>query len=140
MPAQTESILVLLGTLMRWVSTTVLMVGLVAIGCNDDTPRVAQPAALKEKGTQQLETFATFTGPMPTGVAVSKSGRVFVNFPRWGDPVELTVAEIKNGKAEPFPNLAYNKLNTNEAEKCLVSVQSVVVDDRDSETALPFHS
>ena len=37
-------------------------------------------------------TVATFNGPMPTGVAVSKTNRVFVNFPRWGDPVEFTVA------------------------------------------------
>jgi hypothetical protein len=39
-----------------------------------------------------LETVHTFDdGPMPTGVAVSASGRVFVNYPKWGDEVPATV-------------------------------------------------
>jgi hypothetical protein len=28
---------------------------------------------------------------MPTGVTVSHQGRVFVNFPKWGDEVEFTL-------------------------------------------------
>lgn len=32
-----------------------------------------------------LETVAQFDGPMPTGVTVSHQGRIFVNFPKWGD-------------------------------------------------------
>ena len=36
--------------------------------------------------SDKLQLVAAFRGPMPTGVAVSKSNRVFVNFPRWGDP------------------------------------------------------
>src|SRR5207248_1729485 len=59
-----------------------------------DEPRL--PAA---KTVGKLEVVATFTGPMPTGVTVSRSGRVFVNYPRWGDPVEFTVAEVKDGRA-----------------------------------------
>lgn len=31
---------------------------------------------------------------MPTGVTVSHSGRIFVNFPQWGDDVTATVAEV----------------------------------------------
>lgn len=50
----------------------------------------------------KLETVATFRGPMLTGVTVSHSGRVFVNFPRWGDAVEFTVAEVKDGKAVAY--------------------------------------
>jgi len=65
-----------------------------------------------------LETVAALEGPMPTGIAVSATGRVFTNFPRWGDEVAFTVAEIKEGKAVPYPP----QNNT------LVSVQSVVVD------------
>jgi hypothetical protein len=38
----------------------------------------------REKAIGNLEVVATFNGPMPTGVAVSNDGRVFVNFPRWG--------------------------------------------------------
>jgi sugar lactone lactonase YvrE len=79
----------------------------------------------------QLETVASFRGPMPTGVTVSHHGRIFVNFPRWGDPVEFTVAEIKDGKPVAFPDAAFNRLDKEHPGDCLVSVQSVVVDPGD---------
>ena len=75
-----------------------------------------------------LETVATFSGPMPTGVSVAQNGRIFVNFPRWGDNVPYTVAEVVNGKTIPYPNAAFNRLNRNDPANCLVCVQSVVVD------------
>src|SRR5262245_54915555 len=46
----------------------------------------------QEKTTGKLELVASFSGPMPTGVTVSEKGRIFVNFPQWGDPVDFTVA------------------------------------------------
>ncbi len=85
--------------------------------------------AVVQVGTTQ--TLATFSGPMPTGVSVSHSGRVFVNFPRWGDPVDFTVAEIKDGKATPFPDAAINAFDAEKASDHLISVQSVVVDPLD---------
>ncbi len=83
----------------------------------------------KEHVTGQLEVVATFDGPMPTGVAVANDGRIFVNFPKWGDSVDYTVAEVKNGKTLPYPNADINHHGDadNQADK-LVSVQSVVVD------------
>jgi hypothetical protein len=33
----------------------------------------------------QLEAVAFFNDAMPTGVTVSHKGRIFVNFPKWGD-------------------------------------------------------
>ncbi len=91
----------------------------------------------------RLETVATFNGPMPTGVTVSHRNRIFVNFPRWGDDVPFTVAEIVNGKAMAFPSQAVNdwpgrslpnpNAFTDEAanQTHFVSVQSVVVDPAD---------
>lgn len=80
----------------------------------------------------RVETVAEFTGPMPTGVTVSRSGRTFVNFPRWGDPVEYTVAELKDGRTVPYPNAEINAFQEGgTAEEKLVSVQSVVVDAKD---------
>ena len=56
-----------------------------------------------------LETVHTFDdGPMPTGVSVSASGRVFVNFPKWGDDVEFTVAELRDGSAVAYPDQAWS--------------------------------
>jgi sugar lactone lactonase YvrE len=79
----------------------------------------------------KLETVATFDGPMPTGVTVSHKGRIFVNYPRWGDDVEFTVAELKDGKAVAYPDAAYNRLDKAHPDRGLVSVQSVVIDPDD---------
>src|SRR5690349_10722327 len=82
-----------------------------------------------EKTTGNLEVVATFDEPMPTGVTVSKDGRIFVNFPKWGDPVQFTVTEVKNGKVSPYPDLDWNRYAPGDKqEEKLVSVQSVVVD------------
>ncbi len=83
----------------------------------------------KESVIGQLEVVATFDGPMPTGVTVANDGRIFVNFPKWGDNVEYTVAEVKDGKTVPYPNPDINHYGDadNQADR-LVSVQSVVVD------------
>ena len=78
--------------------------------------------------TGQLEPVAIFNGPMPTGVTVSQNGRIFVNFPRWGDPVAATVAEVVDGQAVPYPNAAVTALDLANAAETFVSVQSVVVD------------
>ncbi len=88
----------------------------------------------------RLEQVATFNGPMPTGVTVARTNRIFVNFPRWGDDVPFTVAEIVNGKAVAFPDPKINDWpgrNTSDPtqykdqeqnQSHFVSVQSVVVD------------
>jgi sugar lactone lactonase YvrE len=82
-----------------------------------------------EKTTGNLEVVATFEEPMPTGVTVSKDGRIFVNFPKWADPVQYTVVEVKNGKTTPYPDLDWNRYAPGDRqEDKLVSVQSVVVD------------
>jgi sugar lactone lactonase YvrE len=77
----------------------------------------------------KLEVVATFDGPMPTGVTVANNGRIFVNFPKWGDVVEYTVAEVKDGKALPYPGAEISSYvdGKNPADQ-LISVQSVVVD------------
>ena len=137
--------------------TTALLASIMAAGCgkSGDDPKVqtrrddgkidAKLARAKGGGaggdagavnSDKLELFAAFHGPMPTGVAVSKSNRVFVNFPRWGDPVEFTVAEVKNGKAVAFPSQAINNEQAGDPSKVLIAVQSVVIDDRDRLWAL----
>ncbi|MEH2213171.1 L-dopachrome tautomerase-related protein [Nostoc sp.] len=77
-----------------------------------------------------LEPVAHFDGAMPTGVTVSHQGRIFVNFPKWGDEVEFTVAEIRDGRPVAYPNEEINRTNPDNLAETLVSVQSVVVDPR----------
>jgi len=74
--------------------------------------------------------FASFDGSMPTGVTVAPNGRIFVNFPRWGDPVPDTVAEIRDGKPVAYPDDAINKLDAARPKDTFVSVQSVVADSK----------
>ena len=80
-----------------------------------------------------LEPVAHFNGAMPTGVTVSHQGRIFVNFPKWGDEVPFTVSEIHNGgeKVVAYPDEATNQINPNDPAAALVSVQSIVVDPAD---------
>lgn len=78
-----------------------------------------------------LEPVAYFNGAMPTGVTVSHQGRIFVNFPKWGDDVPFSVAEIKDGQPVAYPNEAINRTNPDNLAATFVSVQSVVVDPID---------
>lgn len=71
------------------------------------------------------------SGPMPTGVTVSAKGRIFVNFPRWGDDVPFTVGEIRNGTVVAYPSQAANSFDPARPADTLSSVQSVVVDALD---------
>ena len=89
---------------------------------------MAQPV---DEPVGELETVHTFEGPMPTGVTVSASGRIFVNYPKWGDEVPATVTELRDGSAVPFPDQAWNDPSGDDDPAALVSVQSVVVDPAD---------
>lgn len=73
---------------------------------------------------------ATFWDAMPTGVTVTETGRIFVNFPRWGDDVPFTVGEVKNGTVVPYPDSVINVANSDNPAKTFLSVQSVVADGR----------
>jgi sugar lactone lactonase YvrE len=78
-----------------------------------------------------LEPVAYFNGAMPTGVTVSHKGRIFVNFPKWGDDVSFTVAEIHKGEMVAYPDESINQTNPADQAAALVSVQSVVIDPVD---------
>ena len=70
-----------------------------------------------------------------TGISVSKSGRLFVNFPRWSDHYLYAVAEVaKDGSLKPFPDEKWNQWNLkpNTVSDHFVCVQSVVMDGSDA--------
>ncbi|MFD9316450.1 L-dopachrome tautomerase-related protein [Streptomyces sp. NPDC060053] len=79
----------------------------------------------------RYEVVARFWGAMPTGVTVSRRGRVFVNFPRWGDDVPFTVAELRGGKPVAYPDAEVNRQDASDLAGHFKSVQSVVVDPAD---------
>jgi sugar lactone lactonase YvrE len=82
-----------------------------------------------------LEQVAEFEHQV-TGVSVAEDGRVFVNFPRWSEDTELSVAELLgDGRLRPYPDAEWNawrnaKQNEISPEDHWVCVQSVVCDWR----------
>lgn len=99
--------------------------------CTVSTVSAQTRRAAENLKTKQIEKVFAFQKQMPTGVTVSLSGRIFVNYPRWEDKVDFTVAEIIGGREVPFPDANINRLNLNNAGESFVSVQSVVVDPND---------
>lgn len=65
-----------------------------------------------------------------TGVAVSREGRILVNYPRWSASVTMSVAEIDaNGQVKPFPDAEWNRWNPAVTpQDHFICVQSVYVD------------
>lgn len=80
--------------------------------------------------SDQLELVATFGDEQATGVAVSATGRVFVNFPLWGATVKHSVIELKpDGSQVPYPSAEWN--TPGPVNERFVCVQAVWVDSAD---------
>ena len=86
------------------------------------------------KRDDKLEAVALFDGPpLVTGVTGTSDGRLFVSFPRWTQPTNITAAEVVDGRLVPFPNGEMQQFLPSQPDKFdprehLVSVQSVIVD------------
>ena len=89
---------------------------------------LAGPAYAAGPAAGHYSVVARFWGATPTGVTVSRHGRVFVNFPRWGDDVPFTVAELRGGRPVAYPDPEVNREDAADPAGHLQSVQSVVVD------------
>lgn len=99
--------------------------------CKDTTHKNVETALSKEVDSikQQIIQVAEFKGQQVTGVSVSDSGRIFVNFPRWRKNVTNSVIEVKaNNQTRSYPNGAWNSWGIGQpvvADK-FVGVQSLV--------------
>ncbi len=87
-------------------------------------------------GGQNLRADATletvFSDPkyQLTGVAATPDGRLFVNYPYWLDTHQYSVVEVKDGKAVPYPDAAWNSFKKGEdGQNKFVCVQAVYADD-----------
>lgn len=92
------------------------------------TISLAACATTRSQDPFAVERVATFEGAMPTGVTISPSGRTFVNFPQWGDNAPFAVAELIEGKAVAYPDVATNRPDPADPAGHFISVQSVVAD------------
>lgn len=95
-----------------------------------ETAKSGENAAAPPEAT--LDVFAT-SDRQWTGVAVSSEGRVFTNFPLWGESVELSVGEVlDDGSVVAYPSEIWNDWGAEDPPgDRFVCVQSVVVDARD---------
>ena len=79
----------------------------------------------------KLETVFTDSIYQFTGVAVANNNRLFVNYPYWLDKHQYSVVEVKQGKAVPYPNAAWNSFKKGEdGQNKFVCVQAVYTDDQ----------
>jgi sugar lactone lactonase YvrE len=82
-----------------------------------------------QSSTKEVQQVAEFEGQQVTGVTVSTTGRIFVNFPRWRKGVENSVVEItKDNQKVAYPNKEWNSWEIGSAveDQKFVGVQSVV--------------
>lgn len=76
-----------------------------------------------------LEVVARFTGPGPSGIAVTPDGRVFVGFPRHAENhAGATLAELVDGRLRPFPDAATSLPSDAPYAQRLVSVHGMTTD------------
>ncbi len=84
-------------------------------------------------GLTSLKQVAGFAHQV-TGVSVTPSGRIFVNFPRWTDDAPVSVAELRaDGTLAPYPDEHWNSWRNARANEMpvgehFVCVQSIVAD------------
>jgi sugar lactone lactonase YvrE len=110
----------------RWIAASgVLLTG---------TAILAARAANGTSTTALREVFRDDTFQL-TGVTVSRTGRVFVNYPRWSDVYLNAVVEVlPDGTSRPFPDETWNRWDRKpgSARDHFVCIQSVVVDSSDA--------
>src|SRR3954462_6488059 len=96
-----------------------------------------------EKQTELELQFSDDTYQL-TGVAISKQGRLFTNYPLWPGPHKYALVEVlENNEVKPFPNEEMNTWKEGDDGKIKwVCVQAVYIDDTDTmwvvDPACPF--
>ena len=103
-----------------------------AFSCGGLTPHAEAQAAPAGKPITKVAEFPDY---QVTGVTVSKTGRIFVNFPRWTNEYKYAVVEVlADGTNKPFPDERWNSWQDKDPDVAgkFVCVQSVVVDDTDA--------
>lgn len=110
---------------MRIPTCALLVLGLIAVSSS-----AINGIAWGAGKPQGISEDANFGDVQVSGVAVTKSGRIFVTIPVWSSPHKTTVAELKGGKLKAYPNVAWNNWDNSEktAAKSFVSAQSVYVE------------
>ncbi len=109
-----------------------LLVLLLFVGCQAPAPAPEpEPDDVKAGAERKVELVEVARSDRQwTGVAVSRTGRIFVNFPRWSQDTGVSVGELDaDGSILPFPSESWNRFAPSESVlDQFVCVQSVFVD------------
>ncbi|MGU3540769.1 SMP-30/gluconolactonase/LRE family protein [Methylobacterium sp. A54F] len=97
-----------------------------------ETKPARQAATAREAGAMELALLADAPST-PTGLAISRSGRVFVMMPRFTAEVPVTVAEVMpDGSTRPYPSAEANRPDTKRPQERLFHVPNGVFDREDA--------
>ena len=95
-------------------------------------PAGARAATSRPAGTMELALLANAPST-PTGLALSRAGRVFVMMPRFDAKVPITVGEVApDGTVRPYPSEAINRPDPKSPQASLLHVPNGVVDRDDT--------
>ena len=91
-----------------------LLVLLLFVGCQAPAPAPEpepEPDDVKAGAERKVELVEVARSDRQwTGVAVSRTGRIFVNFPRWSQDTGVSVGELDaDGSILPFPSESWNR-------------------------------
>lgn len=107
--------------------STLVLALLISACATKTTDKKITTSPLPTETQPVLEKVTEFRGAQVTGVTVSRSGRMFANFPRWRDNIPYSVIEVtKDGKHLPYPDESWNKWRGRPEKNIFTSVQSVV--------------
>jgi sugar lactone lactonase YvrE len=81
--------------------------------------------------SDRLITVASFGKSMAIGLSVTSDNRVFVSFPGYNGDGKLALAEEKNGKIYPYPDMAWNTREGDDSNHFL-RVQDLYADASDN--------
>ena len=99
---------ILLRTFLLLVLLAVALIAVMKVRYGGDTVAFPDRSTEPMLPSSALEIVAALAEP-PGNIAVSKSGRVFINFHPEGNPASMKVAELINGKPVPFPNAEFQQ-------------------------------
>ncbi|WAH60961.1 major royal jelly family protein [Pseudomonas silvicola] len=110
---------------------------LVSMAGQADQTNNGKSAPAFGSGPVKIEQVAFFPDQQSTGVAVSRTGRLFVSLPRLSLDNPISLGEVIDGKIRPYPDLAWNAYRSangdrNKPAEQFVTAQAIVTDHQDN--------
>lgn len=89
------------------------------------------PVDHSEQPSGSVDVIARFWEVVPSGIVVTPDHRVFLSFPRSAeDHTHATLAELREGKLFPFPNVPWSLSFTQPASERFVSALGITLDQK----------